>query len=382
MMANPRTAQLIVERKDSNNESLSYLKHVSRIKHEIFNGYFGAWAGILGRRFNHLAYFDCFAGDGRYVDEHGQPLPGSPQRAVGIATSLVSKNNGLSLTLGFIERDESKAARLRADLGSIATPPGVKCNVLAGDAHDLVGEILKTLRSRTETIPTLFFVDPYGHPLPVPILKRLLAISKAEVLVNLMWYRISMDLGNEDRVEHFNYMFGHKPWIDQPFMRLTGRACEESFLKYFEQEVGAPYHVHFAMPYSPEDKVAAPDKRRKFYLVHFSRNPRAATTMKAVMHRAEKTLEQLYRSSNQSSFPFADPDTLRVGELMQSLCRIFQSGRRLTFREILEGTANLPYFEPDYRQALKQLESEGRVHIDRRESKRTGLTDGDVIRFQ
>jgi three-Cys-motif partner protein len=207
MMANPKTAQLIAEREDSNNDSLSYLKHVSRIKHQILNGYFGAWAGILSKSFNRLAYFDCFAGDGRYVDEHGQPLPGSPQQAVGIATSLVNKTKELSLTLGFIERDEVKAARLRADLTSVATPPGLKCSVLAGDARDLVDQVLKALQSRTGTVPTLFFVDPYGHPLPVPILKRLLAIPKAEVLVNLMWYRISMDLGNAES-------YYRKLWIE------------------------------------------------------------------------------------------------------------------------------------------------------------------------
>jgi three-Cys-motif partner protein len=284
--------------------------------------------------------------------------------------------------LGFIERDEFKAARLRAHLEGIAIRSGVQCNVLAGDAHDLIGEILRTLRSRTRTVPTLFFVDPYGHPLPVPILKKLLEISKSEVLVNLMWYRINMDLGNGNRVDHFDYMFGHKRWNGQEFMHLTGRAREESFLRYFEQEVGAPYHVHFAMPYSPEDKVAAPEKRRKFYLVHFSSNPRAATVMKDVMRRAEKNLAQLYESSNQSSFAFAKPGALRHSELIRTLRASFPAGQQVAFRVLLDWSANLPFVEPEYRQAVKQLEFEGRVHIDRRESKRTGLMDGDIIRFQ
>lgn len=382
MMTSQKAALVVSEREESNGDSLSYLKHVSRIKHQILNGYFGAWAGILSKSFSRLAYFDCFAGDGRYVDEHGQSLPGSPQRAVGIATDLVNKTKGLFLTLGFIERDEAKAARLRVDLTSIARVPGLECSVLAGDARDLVDQVLKTLQSRTSVVPTLFFVDPYGHPLPIPILKRLLAIPKAEVLVNLMWYRISMDLGNADRFDHFNYMFGHERWITQQFMRLTGREREESFLEYFEQEVAAPYRTHFAMPYSPEDKVAAPDRRVKFYLVHFSSHPRAATAMKAVMHRAEKNIEQLYGSQSQSSFDFAEPGTLRVAELTRILRATFHAGQRVTFRELLDRTANLPYFEPEYRQTLKQLDDEGQVQIDRRESKRTGLTDGDVIRFK
>jgi three-Cys-motif partner protein len=370
------------KQEESNDDSLSYLKHVSRIKHEILNGYFGTWAGILSRSFSRLAYFDCFAGDGRYVDESGQPLPGSPQRAVGIAAGLVNRTKGLSLTLGFIELDEAKAVRLRADLMTISKPDGVKCSVVSGDAHDLVSEILKALQSRTGTVPTLFFVDPYGHPLPVPILRRLLAIRKAEVLVNLMWYRISMDLGNADRIEHFDYMFGHHKWINQKFMSLTGRAREESFLEYFEQEVAAPNHVRFPLPYSPEDKVSAPDKRRKFYLMHFSSNPRAATAMKAVMHRAEKNLKQLYKSADQTNFAFAEPSTLRSNALVEILCATFAAGQQITFRELMDQTANLPYVESEYRQAIKRLEAERKVQIDRRESKRTGIADGDIIRFQ
>jgi len=381
MLSKQRGVAAALRADESNDDSLSYLKHISRIKHEILNGYFGAWLGILSRSFNHLAYFDCFAGDGRYVDENRQPLPGSPQRAVGIANDLVDKTKGgLSLTLGFIELDRTKAARLRIDLATVATP-GVKCTVLSGDARDLVGEILEALKSRSGTVPTLFFVDPYGHPLPVPILRKLLAIPKAEVLVNLMWYRISMDLGNEERVPHFNYMFGHESWMDQKFMRLTGREREESFLEYFEQQVSAPNHVHFPMPYSPEDRVAAPDKRRKFYLVHFSSHPRAATAMKAVMHRAEKNIERLYGSTNQTNFDFAEPATLRVAELSRILSATFHSNQRITFREVLDLTANLQYFEPEYRKALRQLHDEGKIQIDRRESKRTGLSDGDIIRF-
>jgi three-Cys-motif partner protein len=380
-MTSAKAQHFVCERIDSSDDPLSYLKHVSRVKHQILNGYFGAWAAILSKSFNQLAYFDCFAGDGRYVDEEGHPLPGSPQRAVALAMRLLNKTAGLSLTLGFIEQDEVKAARLHANLTGAGTPPNLKCSVFAGDAHDVIDQIMKALRSRAAVVPTLFFVDPYGHPLPIPMLKRLLGIPKSEVLVNLMWYRINMDLGNAARFEHFNYMFGHERWLEQDFMRLTGRAREESFLNYFENQVAARYRTHFAMPYSPEDKVTSPEKRRKFYLVHFSSHPRATTEMKAVMHRAEKKLDKLYGTPAQGNFGFAEPRTLRVTELMRRLLTNFQANSQVTFREILDRTANLPYFEQEYRLALRQLESDGRVKINRRESKRTGLANGDIIRF-
>ena len=82
----------------------SYLKHVSRIKHEIYTRYLGAWLAILSTQFNRLRVFDCFAGDGHYVDEHGHALPGSPQRAISIARDIVEKSMGLSIAFGFISR--------------------------------------------------------------------------------------------------------------------------------------------------------------------------------------------------------------------------------------------------------------------------------------
>ena len=99
------------------------------------------------------------------------------------------------------------------------------------------------------------------------------------------------------------------------------------------------------------------------------------------MHRAEKNIERLYGSTNQTNFDFAEPATLRVAELSRILSATFHSKQRITFREVLDLTANLQYFEPEYRKALRQLHDEGKIQIDRRESKRTGLSDGDIIRF-
>lgn len=113
----------------------SYLKHVSRIKHEIYTRYLGAWLAILSTKFDRLRVFDCFAGDGRYVDEHGHSLPGSPQRAISIVSDIVEKSKRLSVALGFIEQNQVKAERLCQELGRMKCPGSVSRTVFAGDAH-------------------------------------------------------------------------------------------------------------------------------------------------------------------------------------------------------------------------------------------------------
>ena len=136
------------------------------------------------------------------------------------------------------------------------------------------------------------------------------------------------------------------------------------------------------MPYSPEDRVTVPEKRTKYYLLHFSSHHSAANAMKPIMRRAEKSLTQLHGSAEQLPFGFADPHKAGLADLKCALYGRFVSGTQLTFRDILDRTANLPNVEPEYRQALKELEVEKKVEIDRRQSKRDGLNYGDVITFR
>jgi three-Cys-motif partner protein len=86
-------------------EEPNYLKLVSRIKHEIYSSYLAAWISILSRSYRRLRVFDCFVGDGRYVNERGEPLPGSPQLAISITSDIVDKSSGLAVAFRFIEHD-------------------------------------------------------------------------------------------------------------------------------------------------------------------------------------------------------------------------------------------------------------------------------------
>ena len=151
--------------------------------------------------------------------------------------------------------------------------------------------MIAAVRSQSLTIPPFFFVDPYGYPLPVPMLRRLLTLPKAEVLVNLMWYRINMDLGKTLAWDRIDALFGHNDWILQNFDEMNGSARERTFIDYFQKEVGAPFHVPFPMTYSPEDHVSSPAKRHKYYLIHFSRHHAAPLAMKKVLYRARGELD-------------------------------------------------------------------------------------------
>lgn len=133
------------------------------------------------------------------------------------------------------------------------------------------------------------------------------------------------------------------------------------------------------MPYSPEDQVRAPEKLIKYNLMHFSTNVKAPLEMKDVMYRARGKLQALRIPSSQLplGFDYRDP---RIDKLKSILVSKFRF-RVLSVLTIREETPNDPYAEPEYRQALKELEAEDRIKVQRVESKRTGLADGDLIHF-
>lgn len=79
------------------------------------------------------------------------------------------------------------------------------------------------ITTRGIVVPTLFLVDPYGYPLAVPILQKLLTIPKAELLVNLI--RISP-------VKHPGYLEATYTATTAAISRIYARAKNRGVLSY------------------------------------------------------------------------------------------------------------------------------------------------------
>jgi three-Cys-motif partner protein len=300
-------------------------------------------------------------------DEDGLRIDGSPSHALQIANGWTLKYPGRSFHLAFIEKEH--AAKLKRRLQESQAPTsGVTWEVFSADSSELSQKIVKQLRSRSRVVPTLFFVDPYGYPLPVPVLKEMLAIPKAEVPVNLMWYRIRMGLQNSLQQPLVDRMFGHRLWREQGFMRMSRMDQEEAFLAYFQKEVGAAFHLPFPMTFSPEDKVPSPEKRNKYYLIHFASHVSAPLAMKDVMFSAEGRLKDLRPVKPQMSLFGRDEAADRLKVLKSLLCDKFPRGSVVRVSDIRAHTwderpesSSLPYAQSEYRRALHQMEDEGKV---------------------
>ena len=350
-----------------------HLKRVSRIKHIILEKYLPSWAQILGSRFMHLAYVDCFAGPGQYEFE-GNFVEGSAVIAVKEAVEFARDRHAHSLTLYLVDDDRHQVGRLQSRLESLRPyPKNLVVEVSCADSKFFVPDLLRNLNSR---IPAFFLIDPYGHPLPLPIIRTILHRERTEVLINLMWFQINRDLNNPKVESRLNELFGDGAWQNQPFMNMRGSEREKAFLGYFKSQLGCTYVREFKIRHDVEDSHGG--DRTKYYLLHASNHVKATLLMKEVMWHLGDELGTFDFSGECQ--PVLISETPPEHELQEFLLHEF-TGDEMTFDEVRERTWNLPFIEKHYRSVLKAREGK-EITISRVTSKKTGIKRLDLIRFK
>jgi len=352
---------------------LQHLKRVSQIKHIILQNYLPPWANILGSRHRDLAYFDCFAGPGKYELE-GRPVAGSPVIAVKEAIEFLQNRKSQRLVMYLIEDDPKQVERLGASLRHLQPyPQNLRVNVQCTDSRSYIPNLLESLGTLA---PSFFLIDPYGHPLPIPVINKILRRERTEALINLMWFRINMDLSNPLVQPHLDELFGDDDWSKQPFLSMHGVERERAFLDYFKSCLACKFVLPFKVRYDVED-IRGGD-RTKYYLLHVSNHVKAVLLMKEVMWPLGDE-EGTFDFSGESQGVLIS-STPTVEELESILLREFK-GKELGFDELREKTWMLPFIEKHYREVVKNLEGKN-VTLHRITSKRTGISGQDRIRFK
>jgi len=244
------------------------------------------------------------------------------------------------------------------------------------NSHELMPKVTAGIRAR-KSAPSFFLVDPYGHPLSIPMMNDILALPRSELLINLMWYRINMDMTNDAVAHHVTEMFGDEDWKRQPFMHQHGRRRENGFLAYFCGRLSAQYVRPFRIRYDAhEDRMAG--RRTKYYLIHASNSLKAVLLMKDVMWPLgdeEGTFDFSGDSRGVLISQSPQPD-----ELKAILLREFE-GQHVAFDDIRGKTWSLPFIEKHYRSVLQELRSAGIVKVTAVSSKGKGLAGRDLVRF-
>jgi three-Cys-motif partner protein len=357
-------------------DELQHLKRVSRIKHKILTRYLPSWATILGSAFDKLYCIDCFAGPGRYESE-GEPVDGSPIIAVNAGKEFATKNPGKKLGIVLVDDDGEQFNQLCAYLKSTEPhPPNLKVRPRLANTRGLIPAIVEQIKKR-QSAASFFLVDPYGHPLSIPIMNDILALPRSELLINLMWYRINMDMENPAVQQHVSELFGDENWKTQAFASQHGIQREKGFFNYFRDRLAAQYVLPFRIRYdAQEDKVGG--KRTKYYVIHASNSLKAVLLMKEVMWPLGDEEGTFDFSGNSQGVLISQ--TPQLGELRSILLREF-SGQQIAFDDIRGKTWNLPFIEKHYRSVLQELRSSGIVEVTSVSTKGKGLAKRDLLRF-
>lgn len=355
---------------------LQHLKRVSRVKHQILTRYLPSWAKILGSAFNKLYYVDCFAGPGIY-ESGGEQVDGSPVIAVKVAKEFAASNERKKLGVILVDDDANQIELLKTRIAE--TEPhteNLKVVTRLADSRTYIPKIIAAIESR-KSAPSFFLVDPYGHPLSIPMMNEVLALNRSELLINLMWYQINRDMANPLVQDRITDLFGDDEWKVQPFVSQHGFEREDCFLRYFCGRLKARYVREFRVRFdAQEDRISG--NRTKYYLIHASNNLKAVQLMTEVMWPLgdeEGTFD--FSGTSQDVLISQTPE---LSELRAIILREF-AGQRIAFEDIRALTWSLPFIEKHYRSVLQQLRASGIVQVSPVTSKGKGLDGRDLITF-
>ena len=365
--------------RDSAPEKWEYREH-TRVKHILLEKYLAAWVPILGKWNPKICYFDGFAGRGEYADGS----LGSPIIALRTA-DVLAKYYGEMLFI-FIEKDKNNFRNLedilKREKSSITNIDKMEIITENDEFANVIEEIFSYLEEKKSVlVPSFFFIDPFGFGgIPFEIIKRILSNPKTEVFFTFMVREISRFLKNPFLRETLTRLFGTNEWekiIEAPDRE---KALVELYRKQLHESAEVKYTWHF--------KVSESEKfRTLYYLIHATNNFKGHSIMKQIM----------YKQGPHGSFAYLGPrdvaercqtrlfDINDIEQLKRLLLEKF-AGETLTYDEIQEKMCfpwyeEPPYIDKHYRQALKELEKEYQIKVERITSKTRGLRGRDKIAF-
>jgi spore photoproduct lyase len=364
---------------DSSADKWAYREH-TRVKHILLEKYLEPWIKILGRRHPRICYVDGFAGRGEYAEG----TLGSPLKALRVADGL--SDHYRHMLFIFVEKDRDNFDNLQQVLErektTIRNLHKMTIDPYNREFADVMREVTdRVLHHGAAPVPSFFFIDPFGFAeIPFDIVRAILAHPRTEVFFTFMVRDMKRFLAHPDLVETFTTLFGTDEWRNLKDLPHREAALTELYRKQLHEVCKVEYSFSF--------RVSETDKARTlYYLIHATNNFTGHKIMKQIM----------FNVSPNGSFAYHGPDDLSVRyqgllfemhdtERLKDLLVRRLAGRTLKYDDIEKEMSapwqsEPPYVDRHYREALEDLEEEGRVSVQRVTSKKHGLRGDDAITF-
>lgn len=344
------------------------------VKTKMVAKYFGAWTRLMLTRLRHpgdrLAYVDLFCGPGRFEDGKA-------------STPLWILNNAKSrpelckrLVTIFNDKDSKLATRLEAEIDAL---PGIDNLQHRPQVSNLaVGSQLAGLLRSQQSMPTLFFIDPWGYKgLSLDLIGMAIRNWGCDCIFFFNYNRINPGLTNPAVFELINDLFGSER-AEALRAKAAGRSPEERQMIIIDTLIDALGDVggKYVIPFEFESEHG---QRTSHYIIFVSKDFRAYHIMKEVMvglssdEGEVKNFEYVPMRSPQMSF-FREIGRKHSISTLKDLLGVACAGSTQKVKQIYENnTIGTPYTLRNVKDALIALESEGRVTIDRPANKRIRL---------
>lgn len=360
---------------DDSPKKWEYKEH-TRVKHEIMSGYLEGWTKILGKFYN-LNIFDCFAGRGRFPDgAEGSPL--IVIKTIAGIREKMGRPDGASCI--FIERSENNFQNLQEEINrEIENSPqkyGDWLNVewfnkefanIASRIIDKYGESLA---------PSFFFIDPFGFSgVPFEVIKNILSIRGTEVFMTFMVRDVNRFFESSHHTISIEELYGINNVQNVLQNQYPSLPREHALLKLYRDQLHEGAHVKYTLPF----KISADERlQTTYYLIHATNHPKGCELMKEIMYKAGT--EGRFGYLGPAEGQLALTQFTGISKLKEFLLNRF-NGRTLSYRDIRYKTLmDTEFIKKHYREALLELESEGKISMDGR-GPRGGLPDGAKIAF-
>ncbi len=338
-------------------EFFSKLREGSRKKQKIVSEYFVYYNRVMARGNDKVGYADLFAGPGLYVDSNGHP-----QKSIPILVCEAALREQIireKVHLWFNDGDSKNYNELKAAIGSV---PGIGTLRHTPTIQNKIVDAGWAEKLAKLKIPTLVFLDPCGYKgLSLKLVASALGGFGNDCIFFFNYSRINMKLDLEVMNKSIDDFFEPERAraLRTAIRERSPDEREETIVEAVRSAIEQARGIPLFFPFRSEMN------RTSHHLVFASKNREAVKTMKRILNAASSTVVEGVGSGEHDPRAGSVPGSLFSGlyEVEQELLSAYV-GRRIQFEALLREQLHTRFTESHYRDALLNLERDGRVSVD------------------
>ena len=337
----------------------------SQVKTRIVEKYFWSWATIMTRRAKKpkIGYVDLFAGPGKYAD-------GTESTPILVLKKACEDDNIRNKLVSVFNDINSKHVQSLRD--AINSSPEISMlkwtpRVINTEVNEELAKVFESMK----TIPTLFFVDPFGYKgLSLQLISSFLRNWGCDCIFYFNYNRINMGINNKAVEEHIDALFGKERADELRSLPLSMESSDrelfiiEAISQSLKEKAG-----QFVLPFRFKDERGT---RSSHHLIFVSKHRKGYKIMKEIMAKEGTNLDKGVPSFEYNPathhqsllFEYSRP----LDDLADMLMKYF-AGKTVTMKQILDQhydrfSVGTRYIEKSYRECLIKLETEGKIKAD------------------